>query len=248
MITYALSVSNAVKTYGHGPAAVQALRGVSLNVSPGESIAIMGASGSGKSTLLTLMGGLDSPTEGTVRLSGQELGALPEHQRTLLRRRQIGFVFQSFNLVSVLTAQENVALPLTLAGIAADEAARRSRRALELVGLADRAAHLPAELSGGQQQRVAVARALVTEPALILADEPTGNLDSRTGQELLALLRRSCDDLGQAVVMVTHDAGAAAWADRVLVLADGLVVEERATGRAGVGTGAGTEGGVTRHA
>jgi len=228
MTDISLHVDRVTRTYGQGATAVHALRGVSLMVRRGQFIAIMGPSGSGKSTLLQIMGGLDSPTDGRVVLAGRPMQNLTEEQRTLLRRNQIGFVFQAFNLVSVLSALENVALPLTLAGVKASEATERAAQALKTVGLADRASHLPAELSGGQQQRVAVARALVTRPAILLADEPTGNLDSSNSQEILTLLRRSCDDLSQSVVMVTHDATAAAFADQVLFLRDGLIVAQTA--------------------
>ena len=221
-----LQAVDLTKVYGVGPTEVRALRGVTLEVQRGEFVAIMGASGSGKSTLLQILGGLDSPSAGRVLIAGQDLGSLTEARRTLLRREQIGFVFQSYNLISVLSAEENVSLPLTLAGVKAPEALGRARRALKLVGLEERAQHLPGQLSGGQQQRVAVARALVTEPAMLLADEPTGNLDSRTGLEIMELLRRSCDQLGQTVVLVTHDARAATYADRVLFLRDGQVVQE----------------------
>ncbi|MGE5675686.1 MAG: ABC transporter ATP-binding protein, partial [Mycobacterium leprae] len=175
---------------------------------------------------LQLLGGLDAPTDGSIMLAGQNLGSLSEVERTVLRRSRIGFVFQSFNLVPVLTAVENVGLPLTLAGIRTAEVTERSHRALRLVGLDDRAQHLPAELSGGEQQRVAVARALVTEPALLLADEPTGNLDSRTSAEVMSLIRRSATDLGQTVLLVTHDPRAAAYDDRLLFLRDGQVADE----------------------
>ncbi|MFZ5818047.1 MAG: ABC transporter ATP-binding protein [Bacillota bacterium] len=228
-----LEVQDLAKVYGQGETAVRALGGLSLQVQAGSFVAIMGPSGSGKSTLLQIMGALDSPTSGTVLLDGRDIGSMSELQRTLLRREKIGFVFQSFNLISVLSAAENVALPLTLAGIPARSAEERSLRALRLVGLQDRGHHLPGELSGGQQQRVAVARALVTEPALLLADEPTGNLDSRTGQEILQLLRRSSDELGQTVVLVTHDPQAAAYADRVLFLRDGLLAGELPVPRGG---------------
>jgi putative ABC transport system ATP-binding protein len=221
-----LAVNEVWKVYGQGVSAVEALRGISLQIERGEFVAIMGPSGSGKSTLLQLMGGLDGPTAGQITVAGKELGALTEAERTLIRRDQIGFVFQAFNLVSVLTAAENVGLPLSLAGVKREAVVERSQRALQLVGLADRATHLPAELSGGQQQRVAIARALVTEPAILLADEPTGNLDSRTGTEVMQLLRRCAESLGQTVVLVTHDARAAAYADRVLFLRDGRLVDE----------------------
>jgi putative ABC transport system ATP-binding protein len=226
-----LEVRDLVRHYGQGEAQVKALDGVSFDIRAGEFAAIMGPSGSGKSTLLQLMGGLDSPTAGSVRLDGQSLGDLTELDRTLVRRRKIGFIFQSFNLISVLTAAENVALPLALEGLPSGEAAERSRRALRLVGLEERERHLPGQLSGGQQQRVAIARALVTEPAVILADEPTGNLDSRSSREVMELLRKSCDSLGQTVVLVTHDPQAAAYADRILFLRDGRLVDELAVGR-----------------
>lgn len=221
-----LRVTDVTKRYGSGAVQVQALDQVSLAIAAGEFVAIMGPSGSGKSTLLQLMGGLDAPTAGKVQVDGQELGGLSEQERTLWRRQRIGFVFQSFNLISVLSAEENVGLPLSLAGVKAAEVQARSRRMLKLVGLEHRAVHLPGEMSGGEQQRVAIARALVTEPAILLADEPTGNLDSRRGAEIMSLLRRSCDELSQTVTLVTHDPQAAAYADRVLFLRDGRVVEE----------------------
>jgi putative ABC transport system ATP-binding protein len=212
------------KRYGEGGAAVDALRGVSLDIQPGSFTAIMGPSGSGKSTLMHLLAGLDKPTGGTVDIAGTQIGRLDDTALTRLRRDKIGFVFQAFNLVPVLTAEENIRLPLTLAG--RDDAGGRVERLLEAVALADRRTHRPAELSGGQQQRVAIARALASEPAVIFADEPTGNLDSTTSQEILGLLRRAVDEFGQAVVMVTHDAAAAAVADRVIFLADGAVVAD----------------------
>jgi putative ABC transport system ATP-binding protein len=212
------------KRYGEGDAAVNALRGVSLDIAPGSFTAIMGPSGSGKSTLMHLLAGLDKPTEGTVEIAGTEIGRLDDTELTRLRRDKIGFVFQAFNLVPVLTAEENVRLPLTLAGRGDGDG--RVERLLDAVALADRRTHRPAELSGGQQQRVAVARALASEPAVIFADEPTGNLDSTTSQEILGLLRRACDEFGQAVVMVTHDPVAAAVADRVVFLDDGHIVAD----------------------
>jgi len=211
------------KRYGEGDAAVNALRGVSLEIEPASFTAIMGPSGSGKSTLMHLLAGLDRPTSGTVTIAGTEIGKLDDTDLTRLRRDKIGFVFQAFNLVPVLTAEENVRLPLTLAGRGDDG---RVERLLEAVALADRRTHRPAELSGGQQQRVAVARALASEPAVIFADEPTGNLDSTTSQEILALLRRAVDEFGQAVVMVTHDATAASVSDRVVFLDDGNIVAD----------------------
>jgi len=212
------------KRYGEGDAAVNALRGVSLDIAPATFTAIMGPSGSGKSTLMHVLAGLDRPTEGSVEIAGTEIGTLDDGDLTRLRRDKIGFVFQAFNLVPVLTAEENIRLPLTLAG--RDDAGGRVERLLEAVALADRRTHRPAELSGGQQQRVAVARALASEPAVIFADEPTGNLDSATSAEILGLLRRAVDEFGQAVVMVTHEATAAAIADRVIFLDDGQVVAD----------------------
>ena len=212
------------KRYGEGGAAVDALRGVSLEIQPGSFTAIMGPSGSGKSTLMHILAGLDRPTSGTVRIADTEIGKLDDGDLTRLRRDKIGFVFQAFNLVPVLTAEENVRLPLTLAG--RNDSDGRVDRLLEAVALADRRTHRPAELSGGQQHRVAVARALASEPAVIFADEPTGNLDSTTSQEILALLRRAVDEFGQAVVMVTHDATAASVSDRVVFLDDGNIVAD----------------------
>jgi putative ABC transport system ATP-binding protein len=213
---------------------VRALDGVSLSVNPGEFVAIMGPSGSGKSTLLSLLGGLDTPTEGSVMIGGKALKGRSETELAVMRREQVGFVFQSFNLVPVLAAAENVALPLLLAGKKGAEVRSRVERTLALIGLSDRGHHTPAELSGGQQQRVAIGRALVTEPALVLADEPTGNLDSRTSREIMALLRRSCDELSQTIVLITHDDSVAAWADRVLFLRDGrIAADERLTGATG---------------
>ncbi|GAA5164189.1 ABC transporter ATP-binding protein [Ornithinimicrobium tianjinense] len=200
---------------------MRALDGVSVGIEERRFTAIMGPSGSGKSTLMHLLAGLDTPTSGRVFLGDTELTSLSDRQLTTLRRQQVGFVFQAFNLLPTLTARQNVRLPLDLAGSRVDEAWERT--VVEGLGLADRLGHRPGELSGGQQQRVALARALVTRPAVIFADEPTGALDSVTGAEVLALLRRSVDEWGQTVVMVTHDAGAAAVADRVLLLADGQV-------------------------
>ena len=214
------------KRYGEGGAAVDALRGVSLEIQPGSFTAIMGPSGSGKSTLMHVLAGLDRPTSGTVRIADTEIGKLDDGDLTRLRRDKIGFVFQAFNLVPVLTAEENVRLPLTLAG--RNDSDGRVDRLLEAVALADRRTHRPAELSGGQQQRVAVARALASEPAVIFADEPTGNLDSTTSAEILGLLRRAVDEFGQAVVMVTPEATAAAVADRVIFLDDGHIVADEA--------------------
>ena len=224
MATSVVAGRDLTKRYGEGDAAVNALRGVSLDIAPATFTAIMGPSGSGKSTLMHVLAGLDRPTEGTVEIAGTEIGKLDDGALTRLRRDKIGFVFQAFNLVPVLTAEENIRLPLTLAG--RDDAGGRVERLLDAVALSDRRTHRPAELSGGQQQRVAVARALASEPAVIFADEPTGNLDSATSAEILDLLRRAVDEFGQAVVMVTHEATAAAIADRVIFLDDGQVVAD----------------------
>jgi putative ABC transport system ATP-binding protein len=212
------------RRYGEGETAVDALRGVSLDVRVGELVAIMGPSGSGKSTLMHILAGLDKPTSGTVTIAGEDLTSLDDRSLTLLRRKHIGFVFQFFNLLPMLTAEENVTLPLSIAGTRPEE--RWLGELLARTGLADRRTHRPAELSGGQQQRVAIARSLVTRPTILLADEPTGNLDSKTGGEILMLLRESVDAYGQTTVMVTHEPRAAAVADRVLFLADGLIVRE----------------------
>jgi putative ABC transport system ATP-binding protein len=218
------------RRYGEGEAAVDALRGVSLEVQAGELVAVMGPSGSGKSTLMHLLAALDTPTSGEVAIAGQTVGSLSDKQVTLLRREHIGFVFQFFNLLPMLSAEENVKLPLSIAGEKPDRDFFEDL--LRRVGLTDRRTHRPAELSGGQQQRVAIARALVSRPSVVFADEPTGNLDSTTGHEILELLRSSTKDLGQTMVMVTHDANAAEIADRVLFLADGLIVEQLQAGGA----------------
>ena len=210
------------KTYGSGDNAVHALDGVSVDFVAGRFTAVMGPSGSGKSTLMHVTAGLDTATSGQVLVGDTDLTTLKDKALTRLRRDRIGFVFQQFNLVPTLTAEENITLPLALAGRTAD--AEWLARIVDVVGLAPRLRHRPAELSGGQQQRVAVARALVARPEVVFADEPTGNLDSRSGAEVLAFLRRSVDDMGQTIVMVTHDAVAASYADRVLFLADGVVV------------------------
>ncbi len=220
------------KVYGVGETRVQALDGVDLRVESGRFVAVMGPSGSGKSTLLHLLGGLDSPTSGSVRVDGQDLSALSDDDLTLLRRRRIGFIFQFFNLLPVLTAAENVALPLLVDGLGEAEARRRAVAALDRVGVANRQDHRPGALSGGEQQRVAIARALVTTPVLVLADEPTGNLDSASGDQVLALLRSVVDE-GQTLVMVTHDPRGAAMADRLVLLRDGRVVEEQGLERTG---------------
>jgi putative ABC transport system ATP-binding protein len=212
------------RRYGEGDTAVDALRGVTLDVAQGKLTAVMGPSGSGKSTLMHILAALDRPTSGTVWIAGTKLGELNDTEITKLRRKHIGFVFQFFNLLPMLTAEENVLLPLTIAGEKPDRAWREEL--LKKVGLTDRRTHRPAELSGGQQQRVAIARALVARPTVVFADEPTGNLDSATSGEILELLRDSVDSFGQTTVMVTHDARAAAIADRILFLADGLIVKD----------------------
>jgi putative ABC transport system ATP-binding protein len=204
---------------------VDALAGVDFIVEEGEFVAIMGPSGSGKSTLLHLLGGLDGPTDGEVTLGGKPLSKLNDKEVTLIRRRNVGFVFQFFNLLPTLTAEENIALPLLIDGQNIKKHQEKLDQLLELVGLSDRRHHKPDQLSGGQQQRVAIARAFVTDPAIVLADEPTGNLDSKTGEEILELLRRSCDELGQTIVVVTHDAKAASFADRAVFLMDGRIVD-----------------------
>jgi len=221
---YVVNANDVTRRYGEGEAAVDALRGVSLDVSSGELVAVMGPSGSGKSTLMHLMAALDKPTSGTITIAGQDVGSLSDADVTKLRRRHIGFVFQFFNLLPMLTAEENIVLPLSIAGEKPDRASLEGL--LDRVGLADRRHHRPSELSGGQQQRVAIARALVSQPTVVFADEPTGNLDSKTGAEILELLRSSAEELGQTMMMVTHDAQAATIADRVLFLADGRIVEE----------------------
>jgi putative ABC transport system ATP-binding protein len=213
-----------VRRYGEGETAVDALRGVSLDVESGELVAVMGPSGSGKSTLMHILAGLDKPTSGTVTIAGQEITQLFDRQLTLLRRQHIGFVFQFFNLLPMLTDEENVVLPLSIAGVEPEK--QWVDDLLERIGIADRRTHRPSELSGGQQQRVALARSLVTRPTILFADEPTGNLDSKTSGEILELLRDSVNAYGQTMVMVTHEPRAAAIADRVLFLADGLIVRE----------------------
>jgi putative ABC transport system ATP-binding protein len=212
------------RVYGEGETAVHALRGVSLEVAPGQLTAVMGPSGSGKSTLMHILAALDRPTSGYVTIAGTQLGNLSDTEITRIRREHIGFVFQFFNLLPMLTAEENVVLPLSIAG----EKPKKEDldQLLRNVGLDDRRSHRPSELSGGQQQRVAIARALVSKPTVIFADEPTGNLDSKTGGEILELLHQSVTELGQTMVMVTHEARAAAIADRILFLADGSIVRD----------------------
>ncbi len=220
MILEAIALS---KTYGAGQTRVEALRDVNLQIARGEIVAIMGPSGSGKSTLLSLLGGVDTPSAGQVLLEGVDLSTLDDNQRTLIRRRRLGFIFQAFNLLPILTAVENVALPLELDGIPWAEAHRRAMEALDRVDMAARRSHLPGMLSGGEQQRVAIARALVIEPALLLADEPTGNLDSANGQRIMELLRDLVDQHQQTIAMVTHDAEIGRTAHRVIRLRDGRV-------------------------
>jgi putative ABC transport system ATP-binding protein len=228
-----LEARDLTKVYRLGDADVHALRGVSLTVGDGEFVALMGPSGSGKSTLLQVLGGLDRPTSGSVVLDGIDIATLSDDDATRLRRARTGFVFQSFNLIPSLDVLENVGLPFTIAGTdpGRGDAAERVRAVVDLVDLADKARHRPDELSAGEQQRVAIARALVTRPTLLLADEPTGNLDYATGGEILDALWRSSDELGQAVVLVTHDSRAAAYADRVLVIEDGAIRDEIVLGR-----------------
>jgi putative ABC transport system ATP-binding protein len=216
-----LEARELAKTYGEGHARVEALRGIDLAVQAGEFLAIMGPSGSGKSTLLHLLAGVEQPTSGQVLLEGRDLAQLDDDERTLIRRRRMGFVFQHFNLLPTLTAAENVTLPLLLDGVSPSEARERGTAALTLVNMEHRQTHLPSELSGGEQQRVAVARALVIQPALLLADEPTGNLDSDAGQQVVDLLRRLVRERRQTIVIVTHDAQVAAQADSIVHVRDG---------------------------
>ena len=219
-----VSATDLTRRYGAGETAVDALRGVSVEVPSGELTAVMGPSGSGKSTLMHILAGLDRPTGGEVWIADTKIGELNDTQLTKLRREHIGFIFQFFNLLPMLTARENIVLPLSIAGEKPD--AGWVEELTSAVGLADRLTHRPSELSGGQQQRVAIARALVSKPTVMFADEPTGNLDSKTSSEILELLRDSVSNYGQTTVMVTHDAHAAAIADRILFLADGLIVKD----------------------
>jgi putative ABC transport system ATP-binding protein len=219
-----VTATDLTRRYGSGEAAVDALRGVSLDVHEGELVAVMGPSGSGKSTLMHILAGLDKPTGGEVSIGGETITGMDDTELTKLRRRRIGFIFQFFNLLPMLTAEENVTLPLSIAGAKIDDA--WLTELLAKTGLKDRKTHRPSELSGGQQQRVAIARALVSRPSIVFADEPTGNLDSKTSGEILTLMRDSVDSFGQTTVMVTHDPRAAAIADRVLFLADGKIVQE----------------------
>ncbi|MCX5334094.1 ABC transporter ATP-binding protein [Streptomyces sp. NBC_00140] len=220
---WAVELHGVHRRYGRGRTAVHALRGIDLTLPPRTFTAVMGPSGSGKSTFLQCAAGLDRPTSGTVRLGGTEITGMKENKLTALRRTRLGFVFQAFNLLPSLTVEQNVALPMRLAGHRPDR--RRTADVLAQVGLTDKARRRPGHLSGGQQQRVAIARALVTRPDVVFADEPTGALDTTTAAEILGLLRRAVDDQGATVVMVTHDPTAAAWADRVLFLADGELVD-----------------------
>jgi putative ABC transport system ATP-binding protein len=226
-----LEAHDLVKRYALGDGSVDALRGVSLSVAKGEFVAIMGSSGSGKSTMLHLLGGLDRPSEGSVLIDGINISQLSDEEATLTRREKTGFVFQFFNLISLLSVAENVALPFLIAGDSLATHRERVDALLELVGLSDKAKHRPDQLSAGEQQRVALARALANEPAILLADEPTGNLDFVTGTEILDLIWDSCDRLGQTIVLVTHDARAAAYADRVLIVRDGTIRDEIELGR-----------------
>ncbi|MEP7284545.1 MAG: ABC transporter ATP-binding protein [Chloroflexota bacterium] len=214
------------KTYGNPKQPVHALQNINLTVDEGEFLAVMGPSGSGKSTLLYMLGALEHPTSGKVWLNGKDLSTLNDDALSSLRRKELGFIFQFFNLIPVLTARENVAMPLILDGVVRAEALQRSDAALSKVGLAERSTHRPAELSGGEQQRVALARAMVANPALILGDEPTGNLDSHASEEVVSLLRRAADDWGRTVILVTHDPRIAAYADRIIFLKDGKMVDE----------------------
>jgi putative ABC transport system ATP-binding protein len=224
--TAAARAFDAAKVYGSGDTEVRALDGVTVEFPTSRYTGIMGPSGSGKSTLMHCVAGLDDLTSGQVWIGDTELGSLSDKERTLLRRRQIGFVFQAYNLIPTLTAEENIALPLALAGDKPEPAWLDN--VITTVGLGDRLTHRPSELSGGQQQRVAVARALASRPAIIFADEPTGNLDSRAGAEILEFMRRAVDELNQTIVMVTHDPNAASYSDKVLFLADGRIVDEMA--------------------
>jgi putative ABC transport system ATP-binding protein len=219
-----VSATDVTRSFGTGEAAVQALRGVSVGFPAGQFTAIMGPSGSGKSTLMHILAGLDRPTEGSVVVDGTEIVGLDDNALTQLRRDKLGFIFQSFNLLPVLNAEENILLPLSIAGRKPDTA--WVDQLVDTVGLRDRLTHRPAELSGGQQQRVAVARALASRPAVVFADEPTGNLDTKSSADILTLLRRSVDEFGQTIVMVTHDAESASVADRLLVLRDGVLAED----------------------
>jgi putative ABC transport system ATP-binding protein len=224
--TPAVSGAGLTRQYGKGESAVLALRGVTLDITRGQFAAVMGPSGSGKSTLMHILAGLDEPTEGQVWIGDEEITAMDDDELTMLRRRHLGFIFQFFNLLPMLTAEDNISLPMSIAGEKPDP--EWLDEIIETVGLSDRRHHKPSELSGGQQQRVAIARALLSRPTILFADEPTGNLDSTTSEDLLEVLRTTVDTYGQTTLMVTHDATAAAVADRVLFLADGVVVQDSA--------------------
>ena len=230
-VAYVVAAHDVTRRYGEDATAVDALRGVSLDVRAGEVVAVMGPSGSGKSTLMHTLAGLDKPTSGSVEIGGEEITGMDDAKLTQLRRDHVGFVFQFFNLLPMLSAEDNIVLPLTIAGEHADRA--WLEELLSRTGLDGRRTHRPAELSGGEQQRVAIARALVTRPTILFADEPTGNLDSKTSAEILELLRMSARDYRQTIVMVTHDPRGASIADRILFLADGLIVKELSDASAG---------------
>jgi putative ABC transport system ATP-binding protein len=223
-----LEARDLTKVYGTDDVRVEALRGVDLSVNKGEWVAIMGPSGSGKSTLLNIVGGIEIPSTGQVLLEGIDMATLNDDQRTIMRRQRIGFIFQSFNLLPTLTAEENVALPLVLDGIKPNEASERAMERLEQVGVTHRRHHVPSTMSGGEQQRVAIARALAINPALLLADEPTGNLDSATGAQVVRLMRQLVDDRHHTIVMVTHDPQLATHADRIVRVRDGLIESDEA--------------------
>lgn len=220
-----LQANEVIKQYQMGEVTVRALDDVTFTVEKGEFVAVMGPSGSGKSTLLHLLGGLDEPSQGEITLAGHPISTLSDDEVTVVRRRQVGFIFQFFNLVPTLTAAENVALPLLIDGKNVEQHQDKVRRLLEMVGLGDRMEHKPDQMSGGQQQRVAIARAFVNDPEIVLADEPTGNLDSKSGTAVLQLLRRFCDELSQTIVMVSHDPRAASYANQVVFLKDGRVIQ-----------------------